>query len=256
MNDQEHELAAAYALDAVDDLERAAFERHLRGCVSCQAEVASFRDMHFELAATAPPVPPPPSLKANLMAQVASTAQVDPAPAGSAARPESKQPGHGSARHASAARSAQRRSWSQRSRLLVAAAAIVVAGGGVGVGLARPWQQPTTVAQVAPVDVVLLASDARTVTTKIDGAEVAVTTSAQQRRAAIQTTDMPAAPSGHVYQAWFVDPAQAPRSAGIMSGAAPQLLQGDPGQVLSITVEPTGGSASPTTTPIVKIPLA
>ena len=41
-NDQLHDLSAAYALDALDDDERAAFEAHLRDCESCRADVASF----------------------------------------------------------------------------------------------------------------------------------------------------------------------------------------------------------------------
>ena len=35
-----HALCGAYAVDAVDDLERAAFDRHLADCEACAAEVA------------------------------------------------------------------------------------------------------------------------------------------------------------------------------------------------------------------------
>lgn len=38
-NEDLHELAAAYALDALDDDERNAFESHLRGCEQCRAEL-------------------------------------------------------------------------------------------------------------------------------------------------------------------------------------------------------------------------
>ena len=38
-NEDLHELTAAYALDALDDDERAAFEAHLRDCEQCQAEL-------------------------------------------------------------------------------------------------------------------------------------------------------------------------------------------------------------------------
>jgi len=37
-----HELTPGYALDALDDDERAAFEAHLRDCESCRTDVASF----------------------------------------------------------------------------------------------------------------------------------------------------------------------------------------------------------------------
>ncbi len=36
-----HGLSGAYAVDALDDLERARFERHLAECEDCRAEVAS-----------------------------------------------------------------------------------------------------------------------------------------------------------------------------------------------------------------------
>ena len=39
-----HSLSGAYALDAVDDLERAAFERHLRECEACALEVGELRE--------------------------------------------------------------------------------------------------------------------------------------------------------------------------------------------------------------------
>ena len=38
-----HELAAFYALDALSDEERSAFEAHLSGCDQCRAELASQR---------------------------------------------------------------------------------------------------------------------------------------------------------------------------------------------------------------------
>ena len=39
-----HALSGAYAVDALDDLERARFERHLAGCEACRHEVDSLRE--------------------------------------------------------------------------------------------------------------------------------------------------------------------------------------------------------------------
>ena len=39
-----HELTAAYALDALDDDERASYEAHLRECGECRAELASLSE--------------------------------------------------------------------------------------------------------------------------------------------------------------------------------------------------------------------
>ena len=47
-----HALSGAYAVDALDDLERAAFERHLAECAECQAEVASLREAAAMIAET------------------------------------------------------------------------------------------------------------------------------------------------------------------------------------------------------------
>ena len=49
-NDDLHELAAPYALDAVDADERVAFETHLRECERCRAELASLRETVGALA--------------------------------------------------------------------------------------------------------------------------------------------------------------------------------------------------------------
>ena len=57
-----HELAAGYALDALDDDERVAFEQHLAECEQCAADVLAFRETAALLAYAAEgPEPPAPS---------------------------------------------------------------------------------------------------------------------------------------------------------------------------------------------------
>ena len=69
MNDIDiHQLAAAYALDAVDERERAEFEAHYPTCPVCPPEVAGFRETLSKVAASVA-VAPPPSLKSNVMAE-------------------------------------------------------------------------------------------------------------------------------------------------------------------------------------------
>jgi anti-sigma-K factor RskA len=72
-----HQLAAAYALDAVDEHERAEFESHYPTCPVCRPEVAGFRETLSEVAG-AVAVSPPGSLKANLMAEIGNTRQLSP----------------------------------------------------------------------------------------------------------------------------------------------------------------------------------
>ena len=47
-----HTLTGAYVLDAVTDLERAAFDRHVAECPACAAEVREFRETTARLGAT------------------------------------------------------------------------------------------------------------------------------------------------------------------------------------------------------------
>ena len=72
-----HQLAAAYALDAVDERERAEFEAHYPTCAVCRPEVAGFRETLSQVAASVA-VDPPSSLKANVMAEIGNTRQLSP----------------------------------------------------------------------------------------------------------------------------------------------------------------------------------
>ncbi|MEO7371596.1 MAG: anti-sigma factor [Ilumatobacteraceae bacterium] len=72
-----HQLAAAYALDAVDERERADFESHYPTCAVCRPEVVGFRDTLSHVAASVA-VAPPASLKASVMAEIGNTRQLSP----------------------------------------------------------------------------------------------------------------------------------------------------------------------------------
>lgn len=72
-----HALAGAYALDAVDDVERAAFARHVADCESCAIEVAELRETVTRLADSTWSVPPP-RLRTQVLAQVRRTRQDGP----------------------------------------------------------------------------------------------------------------------------------------------------------------------------------
>jgi anti-sigma-K factor RskA len=72
-----HQLAAAYALDAVDERERAEFEAHYPSCAVCRPEVAGFRETLSQVASAVAEAPPL-SLKANVMAEISATRQLSP----------------------------------------------------------------------------------------------------------------------------------------------------------------------------------
>jgi anti-sigma-K factor RskA len=67
-----HDLSAAYALDALDDDERRAYEEHLAGCERCRAEVASFSSTAEVLAYAAAPATPPPALRNRILVAAGS----------------------------------------------------------------------------------------------------------------------------------------------------------------------------------------
>jgi anti-sigma-K factor RskA len=70
-----------------------------------------------------------------------------------------------------------------------------------------------------------------------------------QNRGMLALQDLPQPPAGHDYQLWVLDPnAPAPISAGLITGAksfgVPPISTPNPG--FAISLEPTGGSPSPT----------
>jgi anti-sigma-K factor RskA len=72
-----------YALGALDDAERQAFESHVASCADCAEKLAAARGRMAILAFAAPPVAPSPGVKETLMRQVIASAE---GPGGSVAR--------------------------------------------------------------------------------------------------------------------------------------------------------------------------
>jgi len=75
------ELASRYALDAMSQEEKAAYEGHLAsGCSVCTAEVASYRDVTGAIALSVEPVAPRSELRTRLMTFVAETSHTTARP--------------------------------------------------------------------------------------------------------------------------------------------------------------------------------
>ena len=77
--DDLHVLTGSYALDAVSDTEREEFERHLRHCPSCTAEVRGLRETAARLALAAAVVPPA-RMEPRVLAAAHRTRQLPPRP--------------------------------------------------------------------------------------------------------------------------------------------------------------------------------
>lgn len=228
-----HALSGAYAVDALDDIERAGFERHLAGCAECRAEVASLRETSALLAETTA-VAPPGALRDRVLADIKTVRPLPP-------EVPTAQPLSAGRRRGRGAR-------------FLAAAAAVVLGGGATLAWQQPWQDDTSQAPTA-AEAVLSADDARS--TSLDfpgGAKATVTHSDSVGKAVLVTEKMPPPPDGMVYQLWLDQPVSGMVPAGVMPVKADQtvLLEGDAAtaQAAGITIEPLGGSAHPTTKPI------
>ncbi|TYL54393.1 anti-sigma factor [Agromyces mariniharenae] len=249
-----HGLAAAYALDALDADERADFERALEGSPDLRAEVDAFRASAAHLAEEVEPVPPPPSLRDRLMADVATSPQVGSTDAATSVAADAD-----AARAVSAgpAESAARRRWFQRPGAVIAAAAaavLLVVGGVIGVG----WPGPNGWGAQRERAAIAAAPDAQSQTLEVEGGgEVTLVSSAEQGRSVVVTEGLPELGADQTYELWYIDDSgAAPAGTFDVSGDETwRVLEGSftPGVVVGITVEPAGGSPQPTTEPIVAI---
>lgn len=235
MNDL-HALSGAYAVDALDDIERAQFERHLQECPACREEVASLREA-AALLSLATAVEPPAGLRERVLGDISAVRPLPPVvpEAGRSAAPT---PGT-----------------SRRLRMLVAAAAaVVLVGGGTTIAWEATRDGSTRVAQPSATERVLQAPDAERVTQRLaDGAKATLVRSRSMNQAVLLTENMPAAPAGKVYELWLQDARKGMVPAGLMpDGASTVLLSGDAADAVGagITVEPQGGSHVPTSEPV------
>jgi anti-sigma-K factor RskA len=280
-----HHLSGAYAVDALDDAERASFEQHLAACADCRAEVAELSAAAHSLGALTE-VTPPASLRSSVLSGIARVRPLPPLhedagkPAPVVTAPAADSPATslddalagtagGAASGSTGPTSTEisgepepgtnvvpirrrRTAW-----FAAAAAAAVVAIGGVAWS---PWSDDSS--STSPMAQVVAASDAMRMTSAKGGMTAEVAYSRQLGKAAIDVTGLPPAPDGKTYQLWYVGPDQVARSAGLLDadaeGHGSLLLQGDANRAAAVgmTVEPAGGSARPTTDPVLVIALA
>lgn len=219
-----HKLSGAYVVDAVDDLERAAFERHLTECEDCRDEVASLRETAAMLAESVA-VTPPPSLRDSVLSGIT---QIRPLP------PVVAPP--------------RRVAWFP---VLVAAAVLTILG--VGAAVWQPWAPSSDTGTLTAAEQVLAAPDAQSVSIDLgEAGKATVTRSKSLHKAVISTQDMAAAPTGQVYQLWLQQRGDMV-SAGLMTGGDQEIvLEGDAAtaSAAGVTVEPAGGSEEPNLPPV------
>ncbi|MBX6356717.1 MAG: anti-sigma factor [Micromonosporaceae bacterium] len=249
MSTEIHALAGAYALDAVDDVERMAFARHLTGCEACRLEVAELRATAARLADTTWTAAPP-RLRENVLRQAARTRQARPRSPGSPAGPApSDRPGR----------------WRGRVAAGIAAAALAAGAAGATfvveerrVGSQRQAAQ-SALDQVSRIQSVMAAADAKARQIRVKGGgQVAVVYSRRTDAAVVMCADLARPSRDRAYQLWYVRDGQA-TSAGVLAGgqnAGTMLLPGLHGvEAVAISLEAAGGADRPTSR-LATVPLA
>jgi anti-sigma-K factor RskA len=244
-----HALSGAYAVDALDDDERAAFEKHLAGCSDCQQEVAGLREATALLADDAA-LTPPAALRESVLAGIKTIRPLAPQVGRPTAQESDEPKGADSSRGSNVV--PFRRRNTRIARLLVAAAAVLVVAGGV---TWHPWQDNTTRSHLGAVDQVLNAADTQKVSMSFkDGSSATVYRSKSFGKAVLLTQDMAFPPAGKAFELWLRDKSGVMRRAGMMNtgGDHKLLLTGNAAQAtgVGITVEPKGGSNTPSSAPI------
>ena len=236
-HDEIRESLPAFALDALDPIERDAVSAHVRSCTECQAELASLEPVVNSIGLEAAPVTPPASLRGRVLARV-----------------EQEQARSGRARIADRDRQATSSRWLP----LAMAASLLLAAGGLYYAFSSR-EELQTLRHIARV---LEAPDV--ITIQLKGQETASAASGRALWSAQQglvfTADrLPALPGDRVYQLWTISGSK-PISAGLLSpdasGKVTFILSAGAAtarpDAFGVTIEPAGGSASPTM-PIVLI---
>lgn len=251
------DLAELYALDAVTEQERDAIDHYMSTAPETERLVflERVRQSRETLARTFRVEEEPPSdLFDRIVAQLPAAgdrADAEPAtPAIGTAQPAEPTDELAQARK----RRAERRPSGTRRWLVGVAAAAAIALGGVGVGAYLADQND-------PVNQVVRAGDLREASVNVQGGgKATVLISASEDAAVVKMSGVPAPPAGKVYQMWLIPKdGSAPVSQGLMDEQAlskPAVVQGiHSAASLGITVEPAGGSKSPTLPTVAAAPL-
>jgi len=238
-----HLLAGPYALDALDDFERARFERHLVICSPCQLETEELQATVARLAEVEATTAPA-GLRSAVMTQIETTAQVVPRGAPTSVGAPGK------------ARQVTR--W-------LAAAAAVLAIGTVGAGTFAYQERQSVETLTAQSQMIAdLVASPDTIIRKMPmgDATSSVVMSPSRGQAMMIAQGVPALPADQTYELWTLTADGDARPAGIWApgpnGTATVPLEGDLSKTaaVAVTIEPAGGSATPSGPPIAKVVMA
>ncbi|GGN28803.1 hypothetical protein GCM10011609_85300 [Lentzea pudingi] len=227
-----HLLTGVYAMNALPEDERAEFEEHLADCDSCAQEVAELQATSVGLN-LATELAPPSHLRSQVLAKLATTPQSPLETTATVTVLASRSP----------------KKWLMRASILTTAAAVL---GAVVLGVqgVQDWNELDALRQSAAgysqVSDLLNAPDAKLVSDSASaGGKGTVVVSPSRGKAVFLSSGLPQLPSDRTYQLWMVGP-DGPRSAGLLRDE-PVVAEGlADAQKLALTIEPSGGSSSPT----------
>ena len=258
MNDRDDATAraAAYAVNAASEAERAETEALRTTDSALDAEIGEFAETAALLGLAVAPVTPSAALRASVLAAVdadiAATAAADAA-AAAAISPSAE--AELAAPSTPLATVTVIRPWFRRPSVLIAsmaaAGALLFGGTAVAIGIS---QSPP--AQVSAVDQVLQAQDAQRVSAEVAGGGTATWVwSTSLERSVVLVDNLPELAAGQTYQFWYIDESGAAPSNTFSGGTHQVAVDGTmPADAqLAVTVEPDGGSQTPSSDPIVVI---
>ncbi|HEV2888046.1 MAG TPA: anti-sigma factor [Jatrophihabitans sp.] len=234
MTDELTGLVGAYALDALDDDERAMFEEHLASCAECAEEVRGLRNAAAELSHLSE-VSPPPQLRAAVLATVAQSRPLPPRVEGAG---DNVLPLR------------RNRSAALWQGLAAACALIAIAVSAWGYSEHRDAQRAD--ARVSVVETLLNAPDVRATTTAMKQGQGTLIYSRSEHRLVLIGRGMPVLPANQTYQLWMMTKTGEPISGGVFrpdpDGNVEVPASGDLDGVdrMGVSVEPAGGSVQPT----------
>jgi anti-sigma-K factor RskA len=238
VNTEPHTLAGAYVMDALDDGDRARFERHLAGCDACAQEIAGLLETTARLGAAAA-TPPPAALKEKVLAAARQTRQ-----------------------HTPAVTQLRPRRYLRAVIPATAAAALIVIAVIFGLANSTASQRLDQAQQsTAAIAAIMTAKDATMMQGQVSGGGSAtIVMSHAQQALVFMARGLPVLRATSAYELWLVGPAGA-RPAGLLPQLAhgmvsPVIARGlRQGDHLMLTVEPAQGTEHPTTRMMLDIPL-
>jgi len=270
-------LSGAYALNALDPAEKEAFEAFVAESPETRYEVTELLDTAVVLGLAVDPIQPSADLRASLMAKITQTPQFGPltpavpvvvretvteAPVTQMpiAEPDAVTAASFSDDTAAGRKAGAR--WFTRPAAVLAsmAAAVALIAGGVVVSNGVTQNQFNQ-AQADGLAQVMGAADKQQVTADVAGGGTAtIAWSNEQESSVVMVDGVAALPSDKVYELWYID-GNGARPAGtfsVDSDSEWRVLDGKmkTGDQIGVTVEPAGGSDTPTTDPIVAVATA